>query len=147
MDSSPSVELATLAFNSAASGGGGILIDGVSSPSFTGVITAFNSGAGGIHVAFPFATPAFACCDTYGNQGDEYAGFVTDPTESDGNVSVDPHLCADAADLQDCSPFVDGAPCGPIGARGPACKCDQVAVDAVGWGRIKAHYLDPDGPR
>ena len=117
----------TIAGNLSPGGGGGVQLQGTDAV-LTANIVAFNDGsasvANGVNVGS--ASPTFSCNDVYGNTTADYGG-VTDPTGSDGNVSVDPLFCdAGAGDysLYDNSPCLaaNSGGCGQIGALGQGCS-------------------------
>jgi parallel beta-helix repeat protein len=89
-----------------------------------------------------------SCNTVFGNSIANYI-YGTDPTGTNGNISVDPQVCA--ADppgsgnffLQSDSPCApgnhpDAYPCGLIGAR--PVGCGAVSVKQTSWGAIKAIY-------
>jgi hypothetical protein len=89
-----------------------------------------------------------SCNDVFGNSIANYMQG-TDPTGTNGNISVDPQFCAvdPAASgnfvLQSDSPCApgnhpDGASCGIIGAC--PVGCGEISVKRASWGAIKAIY-------
>ncbi|MFA4947724.1 MAG: right-handed parallel beta-helix repeat-containing protein [Candidatus Krumholzibacteriia bacterium] len=89
-----------------------------------------------------------SCNNVFGNSIANYI-YGTDPTGTNGNISVDPEFCA--ADppgsgnflLQSDSPCApgnhpDGYACGIIGAYPVGCQ--EVSVEKSSWGAIKAIY-------
>jgi len=145
-DSSPELFRMTIASNTAGDRGGGVYLHRLSSPDFTGIIISENRGADGVVVSFPVPPPRFMCCDVWGNEGAQYAGFVTDPTGTNGNVSVDPALCPDGQGLQECSPLLDMA-CGVVGAgAGVQCPCaEPLSIEPSTWARIKSSHRGSRG--
>ena len=123
--SSPSIDQSTISFNQAWAEGGGVYMDGTAIPAFESSIIARNLGSGGIVASHPASVPTFSCTDAYGNEGDQYAGFIVDPTGKDGNRSVPPLFCSDGIQLQFCSPLAKPADCGQIGASGVGCGCGR----------------------
>ena len=137
------MSLSVISGNSATGSGGGLYLDSTGTIALTGNtfvandatgaggglyalsttatldnnIVAFNTGNG---VEASAASLTFNCNDVYGNTASDYVG-VTDPTGSDGNVSVDPAFCEFEAgnyslvSLSPCMPAQSGG-CGLIGA-------------------------------
>jgi parallel beta-helix repeat protein len=89
--SSPTMANNTIVGNGASYSGGGLFINN-SSPSIANVIVAFNS-SGVYRTGWGALTLQHNC--VYGNAAYDYSG-LTDPTGTDGNISVDP-LLADLA--------------------------------------------------
>jgi len=117
--------------NGTFSGGAGLYIMSCD-PTVGNNIMAFNTGAtgqaNGVHVAS--GSPVFTCNDVFDNVGANFSG-VSDPTGSDGNISVDPLFCdIDAGNfgLSASSPCVTGG-CGQIGAEGVGCGVTPVIDD------------------
>jgi len=91
-----------------------------------------------------------SCNDVWNNASGNYGGVLTDPTGTDGNISVDPLYCdAPGGDytLTVGSPCLagnhpDGADCGLIGALPAGCGPTGVRgqADRVTWGSIKGAY-------
>ncbi len=122
----------TVAFNTAGSGGAGILLmggDGLPR-AFDSNLVVFNDGGSsfgnGIHAVAP-AGVTIACCDVHGNATLDYGG-LPDPTGIDGNISSDPLFCATSpVDEDDFTVHAD-SPClsvgcgtGLMGAAGQGC--------------------------
>ncbi len=89
-----------------------------------------------------------SCNNVFGNSIANYLQG-TDPTGTNGNISVDPQFCAVDPPgsgnffLQSDSPCVpgnhpDGAPCGLIGAY--PVGCEGVSIERTSWGAIKSIY-------
>ncbi|RJR31978.1 MAG: hypothetical protein C4574_00425 [Candidatus Latescibacterota bacterium] len=89
-----------------------------------------------------------SCNNVFGNSIANYLQG-TDPTGTNGNISVDPQFCAVDPPgsgnffLQSDSPCApgnhpDGAPCGLIGASPVGCR--DVSVERTSWGAIKSIY-------
>jgi hypothetical protein len=89
-----------------------------------------------------------SCNNVFGNSIANYI-YGTDPTGTNGNISVDPQFCAVDPPgsgnflLQSDSPCApgnhpDGYPCGLIGAR--PVGCGAISVKQTSWGAIKAIY-------
>ncbi len=148
---SGSVDGNTFTANSGGSASGGVYLFGSSLPVSNNLVAFNTGGAGqpnGINVVS--ATPTFSCNDVYGNDGTQYGG-VTDPTGSDGNISVDPIFCdAVAGDytLRDDSPcHVDNAgACGQIGALGQGCTQGTGVEDGPGDAVPTAFRVEPNFP-
>jgi len=119
----------TFAYNNAVTGAGVYV---VGSPLDVGNnISAFNTGAPSFGNGFAFSTPpaSVVCNDVYGN-GLDYSG-ITDPTGTDGNVSVDPDFCDVGEDNYHVTPESPCAPahsggCDLIGALSATCVVDGV---------------------
>ena len=103
------------------SGGGGIYVN-LCSPAVTNNISAFNTGGAGNAngMALLTAPSSLGCNDVFGNTGANYSG-VTDPTGTNGNISLDPLFCnsgsgnLDLTSESPCAPANSGG-CGLIGA-------------------------------
>jgi parallel beta-helix repeat protein len=91
-----------------------------------------------------------SCNNVFGNSMANYLQG-TDPTGTNGNISVDPEFCAVDPPgsgnffLQSDSPCApgnhpDGASCGLIGAS--PVGCDETSVERASWGAIKSIYRD-----
>jgi len=119
-----------------------------SDPVFTNVCFQ-NSGLGYgplLYSQESTSTPTFTCCNCYawGPNSSTYGGFITDPTGSDGNISMDPLYC-DAVNwdltVDAGSPNLPGSvhnTCGTlIGCFGQGC---DVPVESTSWGRIKSMW-------
>lgn len=111
----------TLTDNSATGAGGNIFCQS-SSPSFEYSIVSFAASGGGI-AGDGSISPAFYCCDVYGNAGCDYCGSILDHTGFAGNISADPLFCAQSSGnyyLRDDSPCAaeNNPECGQIGAYG-----------------------------
>ena len=89
-----------------------------------------------------------SCNNVFGNSIANYR-YGTDPTGTNGNISVDPQFCAFDPPgsgnflLQSDSPCApgnhpDAYPCGLIGAYPVGCQ--EVSVEKSSWGGIKAIY-------
>jgi len=120
--------------------GGGITIRGIVSPVIESNIVAFNIGTDAIVCDEPLASPTFACNNVFGNEGERYGVFCDDQTGTAGNVSVDPLFCGGGYELQECSPMIDGAGCGLVGALGDGCECGVTAVESASWGSVKSLF-------
>ncbi|MBU1676275.1 S8 family serine peptidase [bacterium] len=137
----------TFVDNDAASAGGGIYILS-STATLANNIVAFNTGTG---VEASASALNLTCNDVYGNTAAEYAG-VTDPTGSDGNVSVDPAFCDAVAgdytieDTSPCMPAQSGG-CGQIGALGQGCTGGTGIDDGPGQGPAPSRFaVEPNFP-
>ena len=89
-----------------------------------------------------------SCNNVFGNSIANYL-YGTDPTGTNGNISVDPQFCAVDPPasgnflLQSDSPCApgnhpDGAPCGLIGAY--PVGCEEISVERASWGAIKSIF-------
>jgi hypothetical protein len=89
-----------------------------------------------------------ACNNVFGNSTANYLNG-TDPTGTNGNISIDPEFCAVDPPgsgnflLQSDSPCApgnhpDGVSCGLIGAC--PVGCDKVSIEPASWGAIKSIY-------
>ncbi len=136
-ESDPDIVGNTIVRNAAANGGGLALINHAS-PLVHGNIIAL-SGSGGAVTAEVTASPDFAHCDLWGNNGGDWAGSIAGYLGVDGNVSVDPMFCDVDNDDYHLSSF---SPCAPgvypnvelIGALGVSCDpflCGDCNTDGV----------------
>ena len=67
------------------------------------------------------STATLACCDVYGNAGGDWVGYIAGQEGVNGNFSADPLFCDSGNGdyrLQPCSPCLDAAGCGLVGACG-----------------------------
>jgi len=89
-----------------------------------------------------------SCNNVFGNSIANYL-YGTDPTGTNGNISVDPQFCAVDPPgsgnflLQSDSPCAagnhpDGASCGLIGAY--PVGCEEISVERASWGAIKSIF-------
>jgi hypothetical protein len=117
--------------------GGGVYVDG-GAPVFTNVVITGNTATaagGGVYVEG--GTPSFRYSDLYDNLPDDTSGF-TDPTGTDGNVSVDPVFFDAVLHLDATSPLID--------AGDPALLDPDGSVSDIGWfGGAGADAIDIDG--
>jgi len=97
----PTITNCTFAFNTAPNQGGGIYTYG-SSPSVSNTIVAFNTS--GIFRSGGTPTLSYNC--VYGNTNYNYKG-ITDPTGTNGNISVDPLLTGHNGHLLPDSPCIN----------------------------------------
>jgi predicted outer membrane repeat protein len=97
----PAFTNCTLAFNTAPNHGGGVYSFG-SSPSITNTIVAFNTS--GIFRSGGSPVLRYNC--VYGSTAYNYRG-ITDPTGTNGNISVDPLLTGRNGHLLPGSPCID----------------------------------------
>jgi subtilisin family serine protease len=123
----------TIALNSAVTGGGGLYLVNAD-PTVSNNLIAWNHGgasaANGVYGIN--STPDFQCNDVYGNTEADFGG-VTDPTGSDGNISLDPLFCSTSPDIDDDwtlhldSPCTaDSSGCGLIGYADVGCDATPV---------------------
>ncbi len=141
------VENNTLDANIAAVAGGGIFLQGPSTPLLRANIVVRNrSAGGGVHCEG--AQPAFACNDVWGNTGADYDG-CGDPTGQNGNLSSDPLFCPDffgdhvLRDDSPCAPANAPPGCGLIGAFGVGCAAAGAPEDARAIGLGVRVYPNP----
>ncbi len=138
------------------SGAGGIYV-GASSPTITHNIVAFNTGGTGLANGMAMVTaPAvvLSCNDTFGNTGADYSG-VTDPTGTDGNISLDPLFCNTGTgnfNLTHESPCTaaNSGGCGLIGALTNGCGESPVPDEGVGVPTaftVEQNFPNPFNPR
>jgi len=92
-----------------------------------------------------YAPPSaeITCCDAWANAGQNYSG-ISDPTGTDGNISVDPIFCEETEGdftLRIDSPCAaeNNPECGQIGAWGIGCEI-PTPTRAATWGEVKALY-------
>ncbi len=90
-ESNPNIIHNTIVSNAAASGGG-LACRHLASPRVERTIIAFN-GNGGAAFTEATASPVFAHCDLYGNEGGDWMGSIADQLWMDGNMSIDPMFC------------------------------------------------------
>lgn len=126
-ESTPTITNCTFAFNTAPNQGGGIYTYG-SSPSVNNTIVAFNTS--GIYRSGGTPTLRYNC--VYGNTAYNYKG-ITDPTGTNGNISVDPLLTGHNGHL------LPGSPCINAGDNG-ATSSDWWDID--GESRILGDRVD-----
>ena len=118
-------------------------------------IIVYNNGysdggvSAGIHCVLDNSNITFVCNCIIGNTPADYAGFCTDQTGINGNISIDPQFCAVKPDstrnfyIQSDSPCVpgnhpDGASCGLIGYNNIGGGPNSVEMES--WGKIKSLY-------
>ncbi len=123
----PTITNCTFAFNTAPNQGGGIYTYG-SSPSVSNTIVAFNTS--GIFRSGGSPTLRYNC--VYGNTAYNYKG-VTDPTGTNGNISVNPRLTGHNGHL------LPGSPCINAGENGAA---SSGWLDIDGESRIVGERVD-----
>ncbi|MBU1698871.1 MAG: right-handed parallel beta-helix repeat-containing protein [Candidatus Eisenbacteria bacterium] len=88
-----------------------------------------SNGLGGGIATMWGSAPVVSCNDVWNNDQSNYSGF-SDPTGTDGNISVNPVFCGHdpqdytIAEISPCAPgnHPDGDDCGYIGARGIGCS-------------------------
>lgn len=141
----PEIRSNTFAGNTANAAGGALWYRSLSTVQFANNILANNTApfGGGAYAADAGASAVYTCNDAWGNAGGNYAGFVGNPTGTNGNVSLDPEFCNPAAGEYTisttslCAP-ANSSSCGLIGAFGPA--CGTVAVRPADWSAVKRMY-------
>ena len=138
------------------SGGAGVHVMG-NVPDMLNNIIAYNTGGTsfGNGVSVPGAPGSFLCNDVVGNSGSDYSGMA-DPTGTDGNISVDPEFCDQAAadfNLGDGSPCSEAGSggCGLIGALGGGCSGSLVPVPDIEDGipvafKVEQNFPNPFNP-
>jgi hypothetical protein len=118
------------------------------SPLLEKTIIAFGLGGETVHCDGT-SSPAFSCCDIYGNQGGDWVGSIADQYGVNGNFSECPLFCDPELEdfgLQVCSPCApgnhpDGYECGLIGAFDVGCDCGLPSrVHPTTWSSVKAAY-------
>ncbi len=130
-DSSPTITNNTITGNGADKGGGMYCYGSSSSPEIVNNIVAVNSSG----VYNRDGTPVLRNNCVYGNTGYNYSG-LTDPTGTDGNISVDPRLAGAEygnVHIQPDSPCIDA---------GDDSAVDPGWVDMDGEPRIQGVYVD-----
>jgi hypothetical protein len=116
--------------NTVAFSGSAIVLEEGAAPMIRRNIVASNSGRGVLCLTGD-TNPAFHCNDVWNNVGGNYFG-CTDPTGTNGNISVDPLFCDPANENfsllsgSPCLPENSPPGCGLIGAFGP---CQIVGVE------------------
>jgi parallel beta-helix repeat protein/predicted outer membrane repeat protein len=85
-------------------------------------IIAYGIGGEGVYYEGEGSVITLTCCDLHSNEGGDWVGCIADQETLGGNFSADPLFYAPAEydyRLSNCSPCVDRAGCGRIGALGP----------------------------
>ena len=128
--------------NSAGRYGGTLAIWDSAHPVIMNCIIAGTVAGGGVFCSNGAAT--FTCNDAWQNTGGNYVGDCADPTNTNGNIAIDPIFCnpdegnygirADSA----CAPE-NNPECGLIGAYGIECD-EPTARRALSWGNLKNLY-------
>jgi hypothetical protein len=112
---SATIRNCTFAGNAAERFGGNIALYTTAAPVVSRCIIVEAVSGGGVFA--DYADAAFSCCDTWNNAGGDYVG-LTDPTGSDGNISLDPIFCdAEAGDYT----IRQDSPCAPYSPPNPQC--------------------------
>ncbi len=145
----------TIVANTTPNGGAGVYLTNTTI-TMSNNLVAFNTGGASVAngVLGSSAITVFSCNDVFGNDGLQYGG-VTDPTGSDGNVSVDPLFCdfpAGDYTVENGSPVLPAqSGCGQIGALGEGCDGGTSVDDPIGAApeRFTAHpnYPNPFNPK
>jgi hypothetical protein len=130
------VESNTIVGNTALIDGGGIFIEGLSSPEFGRNIIASNRSMG-VGVFCQDSAPSFECNDSWANTMANYGGDCPDPTGLNGNISADPmfcypdtgnfHLLPESPCTEENSPFG----CGLIGAYQVGCNAAGLSEEVL----------------
>lgn len=138
----PDIRSCTFDRNSADRNGGAFAVWSGSYPVISHCIIARSVQSEGVHCVSSY--PAFYCCDTWGNEAGNYTGSCSDPTGTNGNISLDPRICnpdsEDYAIAEDspCAPDYNPQ-CGLIGAYDVGCE-HPTALEQTTWGRLKSVY-------
>ncbi|MCK4412018.1 MAG: T9SS type A sorting domain-containing protein [Candidatus Eisenbacteria sp.] len=119
----------TMALNGANQGGAVYLYSDYAMPTpfIQNTVIALSIDGGAVRNTL-FATPQFACCDIYGNDGGDWVSFIAGQLGTNGNFSADPCFCdAENGDyhLWNYSPCNQQG-CGLIGAWPVGCEDPQV---------------------
>ena len=130
----------TLAWNEGVAAGG-ISLATMSSLDLERSILAFSPAGEAVELRYA-STAAVSCSDLFGNAGGDWTGALAALAGLDGNLSLDPEFCGDAADgdvsLAASSPC--GAPaCGRMGALGVGCT-GRAGARVLDFGSIKQLY-------
>ena len=130
----------TLAYNEGLAVGG-IALATMSSLELRNSIIAFSPVGEAVELRYT-STAAVSCSDLFGNAGGDWTGALAALAGLDGNLSLDPEFCGDAADgdlgLSAGSPCVAPPDCGRMGALGVTCA--KRGVSALDIGSIKQLY-------
>ncbi len=132
-------------FAADSSGGGGMIAcrDG-GSLTVQKTVMAFGRNSSAVYCFPTAATPAFSCCDVFGNSPGDWVGCLAGQNGTNNNSSQDPLICdikTKVFSVEDCSPCLPAHnSCGQqIGAWGESCTCGHATVPST-WGAIKAMY-------
>jgi predicted outer membrane repeat protein len=133
-------------FAADSSGEGAIIAFRGDAGSFTALKTvmAYGRNSSAVH-CFPSApTPAFSCCDVFGNSLGDWVDCLAGQNGTNSNFSQDPLICdikTKVFGVETCSPCLPANnSCGhQVGAWGEWCACGQATVPTT-WGAIKAKY-------
>jgi hypothetical protein len=124
----------TLAYNEGLAVGG-IALATLSSLELRNSIIAFSPAGEAVELRYT-STAAVSCSDLFGNAGGDWTGALAALAGLDGNLSLDPEFCGDAADgdlsLSAGSPCVSPPDCGRMGALGVTCAKRGVGVLDIG---------------
>jgi hypothetical protein len=135
-----SITHTTLAWNEGVTAGG-IALATMSSLELRHSILAFSPAGEAVELRYA-STATVSCSDLYGNAGGDWTGALATLAGVDGNLSLDPAFCGDAADgdvsLSAGSPCVSPPDCGRMGALGVTCAKRGVAT--LDLGSIKRFY-------
>jgi hypothetical protein len=117
---------------------GGVLSTWDSAPSVSNSIIAFNNGEVGV-----YCEPGLvmACCDVFGNAGQDWGGCLEGQDGANGNFEADPLFCGlEEGDLtlRSDSPCAgeNNPVCGQIGAWGVGCE-NPTSIERASWGHLK----------
>ena len=138
--SSPEIRYVTVFGNASAEGGGLYCVSG-SSPTVGNSIVAFNAGGVGVRIEGADCSPAFGCCDIYGNAGGDWSQVILDQLGVNGNISVDPLFCLEENQERPLT-VRSSSPCAP----GIRLECDGMGAAGVGcWLGIAADVeIEPE---
>jgi predicted outer membrane repeat protein len=137
----------TIAANDADSEGGGVFASAMTvadNPYVSKSIIAENIGGGAFQCDGPYTDPYLACCDVYGNAGDEYADCISGFATTNNNISEDPEFCDSGYtpyNVEWGSPCRDLTNCGTIGIGSPCIEDPTPKMHPVGAASEAAAFL------
>lgn len=149
------IENCTLARSASTSGlGAALSLHAPTAARIERSVIAHGTGVAGITWDGAGATPQLVCSDVFGHDGGDYAGAMTDPTGTDGNISEDPRFCGPINGLEYEFTVTGASPCLPanndcaalMGALGEGCPAPTGLPDvAAPHVRLDA-YPNPFNP-